>query len=253
LNIDLSKRRTYDYITGRWWQVDPLADEIDLVSFTPYNYSFNNPILYSDPEGDFPFLLPLAAWGIAEGLAAAGIGATVGVAVLNGDAVVEGLKQAGSATWEAMGTVSPYNSGVAPAMAHNQAGELSSAKPLNSESAKSNNSNSPATEPYKRPNNATTPKQRQSVQGKPCTTCGKENGKNVADHKKPLVKEHYETGKIDKKQMRSVEAVQPQCQDCSNKQGAEMSKYSQEQKRLLEQRQEQAQQGTPPPFSLLPQ
>jgi hypothetical protein len=54
LNVDQSKYRTYDYITGRWWQIDPLADEGDLVSLTPYNYSYNNPILYSDPEGDCP-------------------------------------------------------------------------------------------------------------------------------------------------------------------------------------------------------
>ncbi|MGN6396471.1 MAG: immunity protein Imm33 domain-containing protein [Mucilaginibacter sp.] len=44
----------------------------------------------------------------------------------------------------------------------------------------------------------------------------------VADHKKELVKEHYETGSIDKKRMRSKDAVQPQCPTCSAKQGAEM-------------------------------
>jgi RHS repeat-associated protein len=54
LNVDQSKYRTYDYITGRWWQIDPKADEGDLVSLTPYNYSYNNPILYNDPEGDCP-------------------------------------------------------------------------------------------------------------------------------------------------------------------------------------------------------
>ena len=33
-------------------------------------------------------------------------------------------------------------------------------------------------------------------------TCGKTGDKMVADHKTPLVKEHYETGKIDKAKMR---------------------------------------------------
>ena len=55
----------------------------------------------------------------------------------------------------------------------------------------------------------------------------------IADHKKPLVKEHYETGTIDRNKMRDVKAVQPQCPTCSSKQGAEMSKYSKEQKKKL--------------------
>ncbi|MFZ6014609.1 MAG: RHS repeat domain-containing protein [Bacteroidota bacterium] len=57
LNVDQSKYRTYDYITGRWWQIDPLADEPDFTSLTPYNYSFNNPVLYNDPDGDCPTCL----------------------------------------------------------------------------------------------------------------------------------------------------------------------------------------------------
>jgi RHS repeat-associated protein len=54
LNVDQTKYRTYDYLTGRWWQVDPKADEENLVTQTPYNYSYNNPIFYNDPEGDCP-------------------------------------------------------------------------------------------------------------------------------------------------------------------------------------------------------
>ena len=52
LNVDQSKYRTYDYATGRWWQVDPKADMF--FSMTPYNYSFNDPVRYNDPEGDCP-------------------------------------------------------------------------------------------------------------------------------------------------------------------------------------------------------
>lgn len=62
LNVDQSKYRTYDYLTGRSWQIDPLADEDELVSLTPYNYSFDNPIRYNDPEGDCP-----SCWGAIIG------------------------------------------------------------------------------------------------------------------------------------------------------------------------------------------
>jgi hypothetical protein len=56
--------------------------------------------------------------------------------------------------------------------------------------------------------------------------CGTVTPTQVADHKKPLVKEHYETGAIDKKHMRTLDAVQPQCPTCSARQGADMSRYS---------------------------
>jgi hypothetical protein len=85
--------------------------------------------------------------------------------------------------------------------------------------------------PYKRPSGATTAEQRASVQGQPCVDCGKTTPRQVADHKTPLVKEHYETGQIDKQRMREVDAVQPQCPTCSAKQGADMSRYSKDQKK----------------------
>lgn len=44
--------RMLDPASGRWWQVDPMVDE--LYFWTPYNYSFNNPIRYNDPKGDCP-------------------------------------------------------------------------------------------------------------------------------------------------------------------------------------------------------
>ncbi|HET7179034.1 MAG TPA: hypothetical protein VFI14_04880, partial [Chryseosolibacter sp.] len=69
LNVDQSKYRTYDYITGRWWQVDPKADEDDLVALTSYNYSYNNPVRYNDPEGDCPLC---AAVGAAVGAVVGG-------------------------------------------------------------------------------------------------------------------------------------------------------------------------------------
>ena len=89
------------------------------------------------------------------------------------------------------------------------------------------------TTPYKRPSGATTKAQRESVQNHPCVDCGNIANRQVADHKTPLVKEYYETGTIDKARMRSLDAVQPQCPTCSARQGAEMSRYSKQQKQDL--------------------
>lgn len=86
------------------------------------------------------------------------------------------------------------------------------------------------TAPYKRPSNATTAAQRKSVQGKPCVTCGKQTSKQVANHKTALVKEYYKNGKIDEKKMRSVKAVNSQCPTCSQRQGADLSRYSRKKK-----------------------
>jgi uncharacterized protein RhaS with RHS repeats len=41
--------RWYDAALGRWGQVDPLAEEY--YSLTPFGYTVNNPIVFSDPDG----------------------------------------------------------------------------------------------------------------------------------------------------------------------------------------------------------
>lgn len=44
--------RGYDPALGRFHQVDPLATAAS--SHTPYNYAFNDPVLFNDPNGDYP-------------------------------------------------------------------------------------------------------------------------------------------------------------------------------------------------------
>jgi RHS repeat-associated protein len=54
LSIYETQYRIYAIDVPRFWQIDPKAGEGGQESWSPYHYSFNNPIRYNDPKGDCP-------------------------------------------------------------------------------------------------------------------------------------------------------------------------------------------------------
>jgi RHS repeat-associated protein len=187
------KARLYDPVSGKFLQTDPVGDQSDL---NLYAYVQGDPVDGSDPSGGCP--LSICKYGES------GSGAPDG-------GTPEGVVDDGSL---ASGTIM-----IAAAIN----------TPSGTTAASDKNAHPTTTQaktPYTRPSNATTPAQRASVQGQPCAKCGGVSSPMYAGHKKDLVVEHHETGRIDINRMRSVEAVHPERPNCSNRSGGFLSNFS---------------------------
>ncbi|WP_459213107.1 DUF6443 domain-containing protein [Aquimarina rhabdastrellae] len=49
--------RNYEASLGRWMNIDPKADDVMQVDLNPYNFSWNNPVNFNDPDGECPWCL----------------------------------------------------------------------------------------------------------------------------------------------------------------------------------------------------
>ena len=64
------KARQYISGLGVFGGVDPLADHPDQIGLTPYNYTWNNPVNMTDPDGQFPIIGVLVRGGLVVARAA---------------------------------------------------------------------------------------------------------------------------------------------------------------------------------------
>jgi RHS repeat-associated protein len=220
------------------------AEPTEPQSLNKYNYCLGNPLRYVDPDGhqtkqaDALIVLPPETSlnvVIGAGKAIANIG--IGISNFMGDKVApyqpENLTQAVTmVVVEDVSVFAAFLGGRGPAGVMTAqtkqtgavAAEVGGARGVAAEASAAERT--VATVPYSRPSGATTAAQRASVQGKPCALCGESAPKMNAGHKEALVKEHYQTGTINRTRMRDPAAVRPECPTCSNREGANMSRYS---------------------------
>ncbi|MVT10247.1 DUF6443 domain-containing protein [Chitinophaga tropicalis] len=69
--------RTYDQQIGRFQQIDPWGEVGTQEMLTPYQFAYNNPVRYNDPDGKCPWCIPVVLPTVVEGLAA--LGAATGI------------------------------------------------------------------------------------------------------------------------------------------------------------------------------
>ena len=79
--IDMNGRM-YDPVLARFLSPDPFVQEPDFSqSFNRYSYCLNNPLKYTDPDGEFFFIIPYIGYSKQGGLS---FGLSIGVGIPNG-------------------------------------------------------------------------------------------------------------------------------------------------------------------------
>jgi RHS repeat-associated protein len=252
VGLDYFGARYFSGAQGRFTGADPALfphDITDPQSWNKYVYTRNNPLRYVDPDGaDWQDVLKgvvnaftsnnaVGAGRISSGNDDFKTGQAIGDAVstvtgavetvIGGGGEVLGVGLDATGVGAVLGV--PLNVAAAGLVVHGATTTAVSGVHLAQDASDATSSG----QPYKRPTNATTPEQRTAVQDQPCATCGATGQKNNADHIDPLVEQHYRNGSVDQQQMRSPEAVRPQCQSCSNKQGGYLSGFSKAMKKLF--------------------
>ena len=66
LELYTADYRSLDPQIGRWWQIDPKA--ASFLGMSPYAAMGNNPLLYSDPNGDCIICLVILGAAVVNGL-----------------------------------------------------------------------------------------------------------------------------------------------------------------------------------------
>jgi len=66
LNLYDYGARQYDPAVGRWFVVDPLAEDVNQIAYSPYAYAWNNPTNLNDPSGKCPWCIGAVVGALTE-------------------------------------------------------------------------------------------------------------------------------------------------------------------------------------------
>jgi RHS repeat-associated protein len=89
--------RYYDSKIGRWMSVDSLAGEEGLFNWSPYHYSFNNPLRFKDLKGKTPVVvIGGVALGAAELVTLGLLGTATVLSAMGSDKVANDMRTCGS-------------------------------------------------------------------------------------------------------------------------------------------------------------
>ncbi|OMP74935.1 hypothetical protein BW716_32825 [[Flexibacter] sp. ATCC 35208] len=135
--------RTYDQQIGRFVQIDPLIEDGGQEILSPYHFSFNNPVRYSDPDGKCPFCAAIPFLpAIVDGIAA--LGAATGVTVV----IIQAVDKLKEVNWEGAfngANVGSANLTFAPQITLSPS-EVLSSKTENKPSGNKTSNNAPASD-----------------------------------------------------------------------------------------------------------
>ena len=239
-NLDYMHARYYSPHLSRFVAVDPvLGDAAVPQSWNRYTYALNNPGKYIDPTGNAFMAVLAVIWAGVEAIASAADVVEVGEVWADSNASIG--DKLGTTGLAALGVIGPgggYSKiddavRIADDIVDSAKTTGRSAKPVSGVPGDGFTPGDVSTK-YKRPSGATTPAQREAVQGQPCVDCGDTASRMRADHIDPLSVQHYRDGKIDRTRMRSVDSVQPQCPTCSARQGGYLAAFSRRMRHLLD-------------------
>jgi RHS repeat-associated protein len=230
LNWNHHDWRFYDVSIGRFVTIDPMADEEDQESFSPYHFAADNPIRFSDPDGKNP-IIPVVygvyrvasiAWRVIRALERPNANPQEGVRLAKEISQARNL----TAVRDASSTM------IKPVILKNE--EANTNKPAADKKAEKPNTLVPGefakeSIPARGPEKTFTPEERKEVnelgEKNGCHSCGSKEPKTKSGN---FIPDHQTPSALNEAGV--PQRLYPHCLDCSRLQGGQVNKVIIQQK-----------------------